>query len=70
MMPEAKGWGNLVGKQAQPFVWGALYAMGGVGVLAATWAFFFPPCLRQAGSPALGVFWEIRGTPRLRRAGP
>jgi hypothetical protein len=30
--------------------------VGGVGVVAGTWALFFPP-------PALEVFWEVRGTP-------
>ena len=37
--------------------------MGGVGVLAATWAWFPPAAGRLSHPPALGGFWGIWGTP-------
>ena len=41
---EVHSFDRKVGRRAAPGVIGkALCAMGGVGVVAATWAFFFPP---------------------------
>ena len=37
--------------------------VGGVGVVAPTWAWSVPPAYRQAGPPTLEVSWGIRGTP-------